>query len=368
MDPITIALCGDVMTGRGVDQVLPHPGDPALREAWVRDAREYVELAERKNGPITRPVPLTGIWGDALAELELAAPRARVINLETSVTTSADFWAGKEIHYRMHPANAGLLAAARIDVCTLANNHVLDFGVAGLLETLRVVRATGVTTAGAGADFEEALAPARIPVGDGALLVFSLGSVTSGVPPAWAARADRPGVAWLPVPDERAAAAVAERIARERAPGDRVIVSVHMGSNWGWSVPAEQVRFAHALIEAGADIVHGHSSHHVRPIELHRGKLVLHGCGDFLNDYEGISGYERYRGDLALLWVARIDPGDGRLIELVATPMQIRQLRPRYASDVDRLWLFDTLARISGAAGARLHLGGDGRIRLRELS
>lgn len=58
----------------------------------------------------------------------------------------------------------------------------------------------------------------------------------------------------------------------------------HWGGNWGYAVPAAHVRFAHGLIRAGADIVHGHSSHHVRPFETFDGKLILYGCGDFLDD------------------------------------------------------------------------------------
>ena len=88
-------LCGDVMTGRGVDQILPHPGDPRLREPVVRDARDYVALAERMNGPISRPVEITWPWGDALEVLDDCAPDARVVNLETSITTSDDFAPGQ---------------------------------------------------------------------------------------------------------------------------------------------------------------------------------------------------------------------------------------------------------------------------------
>ena len=55
-DTVDVLLSGDVMLGRGVDQILPHPGDPRLRERYVRDARTYVELAEDRNGPIPRPV------------------------------------------------------------------------------------------------------------------------------------------------------------------------------------------------------------------------------------------------------------------------------------------------------------------------
>ena len=53
---ITLFLCGDVMTGRGIDQLLAHPSEPTLHEPYVRDARRYVELAEEVHGPIERPV------------------------------------------------------------------------------------------------------------------------------------------------------------------------------------------------------------------------------------------------------------------------------------------------------------------------
>src|SRR5262245_48429269 len=111
-DPICLFLSGDVMTGRGIDQALPHPGNPALYEAWVRDARDYVRLAERASGPIPRPVDGAYLWGDALAELERAQAEVRIVNLETSITASEDCWPDKPIHYRMHPRNIGCLTAA----------------------------------------------------------------------------------------------------------------------------------------------------------------------------------------------------------------------------------------------------------------
>jgi hypothetical protein len=71
-DHVTVFLSGDVMTGRGIDQILPHPNAAELQESSVRDARDYVELAEQVNGPIVRPVDFRYIWGDALAELDRA--------------------------------------------------------------------------------------------------------------------------------------------------------------------------------------------------------------------------------------------------------------------------------------------------------
>src|SRR5688500_8641778 len=132
--PVMLFLCGDVMTGRGIDQVLPHLGNPTLFEEYMKSAMGYVELAEEANGPIPKPVAFAYIWGDALAELERAKPDVRIINLETAVTRSDDAQ-DKAVNYRMHPDNIPCLTAAHIDCCALANNHVLDWGYTGLAET-----------------------------------------------------------------------------------------------------------------------------------------------------------------------------------------------------------------------------------------
>ena len=159
MDSVRLFLSGDVMTGRGIDQALPHPSGPQLHEPWVRDARDYVRLAEAANGPIPKPVDFDYIWGDALPELEARRPDVRIINLETSVTRSDEFAPGKEVHYRMSPDNIGCVATARPDVCVLANNHVLDFGRGGLAETLATLDRHGLAHAGAGRSAKEARAP-----------------------------------------------------------------------------------------------------------------------------------------------------------------------------------------------------------------
>ena len=98
---VTLFLCGDVMTGRGIDQILPHPGKPDLYESYMRSALGYVQIAEQATGSIRRPVDYPYIWGDALTVLEHVRPQARIINLETAVTASGDAWPGKDIHYRM---------------------------------------------------------------------------------------------------------------------------------------------------------------------------------------------------------------------------------------------------------------------------
>jgi poly-gamma-glutamate capsule biosynthesis protein CapA/YwtB (metallophosphatase superfamily) len=174
---VTLFLCGDVMPGRGVDQILPHPGDPQLREAYARDARTYVDLAEGAHGTIPRPVSVGWPWGDALGMLEAVAPDVRVINLETSITASGGFAPGKAVHYRMSPGTVGCLAAVRPDVCALANNHVLDFGRRGLADTLQALAGAGLRAAGAGTDSDAARRPAAVPVrGGGRAVIVSCGT------------------------------------------------------------------------------------------------------------------------------------------------------------------------------------------------
>ena len=198
-ETVTLFLCGDVMTGRGIDQILQHPSPPPLHEPCLEDALDYVRLAEQRNGPIPRHVDAGYIWGDALEELALAAPDATLINLETSITTS-DAWDDKGINYRMHPDNVACLRAARLDCCALANNHVLDWGDLGLAETLRILHEAGIRTAGAGRDLEEARAPAVIELSGGdRVLVAAFGTETSGIPSRWGARPSRPGVHLLPL-------------------------------------------------------------------------------------------------------------------------------------------------------------------------
>jgi poly-gamma-glutamate capsule biosynthesis protein CapA/YwtB (metallophosphatase superfamily) len=282
---VKLFLCGAVMTGRGIDQILAAPCDPAIEEPWVKDARDYVALAERAHGPIPRGADPQYVWGEALQALDAERPDARIVNLETAVTTS-DKRACKDINYRMSPANAACVTAARIDCCVLANNHVLDWGACGLEETLDTLKGAG----------------------------------------------------------------------------DIVVVSIHWGPNWGYEVEREQRDFAQLLVDAGAaDLVHGHSPHHPGALEVHRGRLILYACGDFINDYEGIAGHESFRPEFTLMYLPTLDDASGALRELAMRPMRLRRFRLEHASPADAEWLAATLRRASGmdierAPDNRLHL------------
>jgi poly-gamma-glutamate capsule biosynthesis protein CapA/YwtB (metallophosphatase superfamily) len=358
------------MLGRGVDQILTHPGNPALYERNVGDARTYVDLAIRANGSIPQPVDWSWPWGDALELLSSPRPDARIINLETSVTSSDDYVPGKTVHYRMNPANIEALTVVRPDVSVLANNHVLDFGRRGLLETLDVLSAAELPSTGAGRSLREAQSPVIIPIPrtGGRVLVFAFGSPSSGIPYEWAATEDAPGVNVITTLGDAAADELCRQVLQVRQQGDLTVVSAHWGSNWGYRVPADQVRFAHRLVDGGVDMVHGHSTHHPRPIEVYRGKLILYGCGDLIDDYEGIRGHDQYRPDLRLLYLPRLDPASGELVELRMVALQARQMRLYWASHRDAQWVKTVLDKVSRPFGSRIDLGSGGVLSLRQSS
>jgi poly-gamma-glutamate synthesis protein (capsule biosynthesis protein) len=363
---ITIFLCGDIMPGRGIDQVLPHPSDPRIHEPYLADAREYVRLAEKASGPMQRPFSFRTVWGDALAELNRRSPDVRMINLETAITRSEEYWENKGINYRMHPANAPILTAAGIDVAALANNHVLDWGYSGLAETISTMKKLNIAHAGAGRNRNEAEAPAIVDLGrKGRVIVFSFAVGTSGVADAWAALNNRPGVNYLPDLSPDTVLRIREQVQRVKKKGDILIASIHWGPNWGYDISPEEVRFAHGLIDAaGMDVIHGHSSHHVKAVEVYHDKLILYGCGDLLNDYEGIGGHEDFRGDLGLMYFAQVDPATGRLLSLDMMPTQVRHFCVNLASPVEAAWLAGVLNREGKKYGTSVRQIHDKRLRL----
>ncbi|WP_405231287.1 CapA family protein [Lentisalinibacter salinarum] len=354
----TLFLCGDVMTGRGIDQIQARSVPPELHEPWVRNAMDYVRLAERESGPVPQPVDPAYVWGEALPVWAGTPHDLSFVNLETGITTSNDFWPSKGIHYRMHPDNVACLRAAGIDGCTLANNHVMDLGYRGLEETLTTLEGAGIAVTGAGRDAAAAAKPAVFPLADGSRVVvhgFALGS--GGVPEDWAAGRARAGVNRLPDLAPQTADAVADAMLAGRRAGDVTVASIHWGGNWGYEISRDERHFARRLVDSGAaDVIHGHSSHHPKGMERHRGKLILYGCGDFLNDYEGIGGHEAFRPWLSLMYFVTVDPGSGRATALTMVPLAIRRLRLVTARPEDAEWLARRLEKAAPGEAARIRV------------
>ncbi|WP_347332995.1 CapA family protein [Marinimicrobium locisalis] len=360
---LTCFFCGDVMAGRGIDQALPSPVSPELYEGFVRDARDYVALAQSRDRPIAQPMRYEAVWGQALEELAFAEPGLRLINLETSITARGRPWPDKGVHYRMHPDNAALLNAARIDACSLANNHVLDWGREGLTDTLARLDELGITHAGAGECSEAAARPMIFNLEGGyRVLIWSLGLADSGIPAEWNAGSRRAGVWYFENASERTARSVSEAVNAEKRPGDLAVVSIHWGSNWGYDIPPEHRRLAHQLIDAGVNLIHGHSSHHPCGFERYKGQPIFYGCGDFINDYEGITGHEVFRPELTLMYFCRFDLASGKPLALWMFPLRMERFGLHRASAEDAHWLEKRLNRERGDTSPTVRMDQERRL------
>ncbi len=344
---IKLFLGGDVMTGRAIDQILPYPGDPRIHERYVTMATYYIEMAEKINGAIPTEAGFDYIWGDALDILKAEKPDLRIINLETAVTTNDNYWKGRGVNYRMNPKNTPVLKAAGIDFCALANNHSMDYGLDGLKETIVSLDAAKINHSGAGKDRTQAAEPAILNIqGKGRAIVFSLGSTSSGIPDIWSASSDRPGLHIIQEYARSYVSSIKSMVRRYKKENDIVILSIHWGPNWGYEINEDQRALAHAMIdEGGVDIIHGHSSHHPKGMEVYHDKLIIYGSGDLINDYEGIKGYAKYRPELNVMYFAEIDPATGTLQDLSMIPIRLMNFQISRADGEETKWLTSTLSR-----------------------
>lgn len=348
--PLRIFLSGDVMTGRGIDQILTHPAEPQIYESYIQDARDYVLLAERINGKIPRLIKGNYLWNDALKELEHRQPDVSLINLETSITSDGIPSIDKGIQYRMHPKNIDALTAAKIHVCSLANNHILDWGVNGLCETLETLNKEGIAHAGAGQNIQQAQAPAILstPKTLGKILIFSMGTSSSGIPKDWCATATQSGVWLLNDLSTETVKQIKKTIEYYRRPGDFCIISIHWGGNWVDQIPLQHQAFAHELIDTiGVNLIHGHSSHHPIGVELYKNTPILYGCGDLINDYEGITNHKEFNSNLSLMYFLEFDIPDLKFKQLELIPFERKKFKLHYANDGDCQSLLNALQKQS---------------------
>jgi poly-gamma-glutamate capsule biosynthesis protein CapA/YwtB (metallophosphatase superfamily) len=158
---------------------------------------------------------------------------------------------------------------------------------------------------------------------------------------------------------EKSARRIASEMHGFKCQGDMLVASIHWGGNWGYRIRDEEIRFAHQLIENGITVVHGHSSHQVKTAEIYRGRLVLYGCGDLLNDYEGIGGHETFRSNLTLMYLPVIDARRGRLVKARMIPMRVARFRLNRAAEADAKWLCDLLNQLGAPLGTRCELASD---------
>ncbi|HXF94409.1 MAG TPA: CapA family protein [Nitrospiraceae bacterium] len=292
-----IALAGDVMLGRLVD------------ESVIRN-------------PVRSPV---AIWGDVLPVMWAAD--YRLINLECVISARGRPWHPftKAFHFRAHPRAIEFLQAAKIDCVTLANNHVLDYGTDALLDCLALLDRAGIARCGAGLNLNEASAPAWLHSPQGRLAVVA---VTDNEPD-WEAGPENPGVHVIAY-DRRGLlephrSRLTDVLARAREQADFVIVSAHVGPNWG--APSAAMRaLAQEVVSLGADFYWGHSNHTPQGIELFHGRVILYSAGDFIDDY-AVDPEER--NDLSFLFSVEVERSRATRIRL--HPVRIEDFGVRLA-------------------------------------
>jgi len=301
---LTLALMGDVMLGRGVDAALEHMQPQA-------------------------------IWGDVLPQLRQAD--LRIANLECALTAHRQPWTRtwKMFHFGAHPAAVRCLQAARIDACSLANNHILDFEEQGLRDTLHTLDAAGIRHAGAGIDASAAAMPALLEVHGASPCRVALLAFTDNER-AFAADDRHPGTNYLEISlQAETLARVADAIARARAQGaDWVVFSNHWGANFIERPAPDFRRFAQRVIELGADVYFGHSAHLCQGIEIHLGRPILYDTGDFIDDY---AVDPVLRNDHSCLFRLMFDQGRLRRIELIPVILEVAQVALARGEDFEAI-------------------------------
>ncbi|HZW57175.1 MAG TPA: CapA family protein [Nitrososphaerales archaeon] len=302
-----IAMVGDVMLGRLVNETLQHT------------KKEYP-------------------WGDTLKVLNKAD--VRLCNLECAISDRGEPWSftTKEFHFRTDSKNVSVLRAGGINLVSLANNHALDFGYAALSDTLEILDEAGIAHAGAGRNLQEAESTATMNVHGSSIGVLAF----TDNEPEWEATKERPGVFYVPtdLKDSRAIHLL-EHIKRASKKVDLLIVSAHWGPNWGYDPPMEHIPFAHALIDAGAGIVFGHSSHVVRGIETYHDAVIIYSAGNFIDDY-AVDAVER--NDRSCIFMA--ETSDGRILRLGLYPTIIDTFQARLAGPKESEAIAKTMKKL----------------------
>jgi poly-gamma-glutamate synthesis protein (capsule biosynthesis protein) len=314
--PITLAMTGDVMLGRKVDEAL------------------------RLFGP---RYP----WGDLRSVLNQAD--LTIVNLECVVARSGRPWSRwpKAFHFRADPIAIDALHQAGVDCVTLANNHVLDNQEQALEEMLGLLRQAGIAYTGAGSDLDEARMPALLE-GRGGLWVAILAFTDNE--PGWAARPGAPGTNYISLGlREISLQSVQSGITAALSAGAQlIVVTAHLGPNMV-ERPDPCVRdFARGVIDAGAHLFFGHSAHIFQGIELYRGRPIVYDAGDFVDDYQVDA---RLHNDWGLLFCIQADAAAVRRIELI--PTQIARCQVNQARAPTRDAIADRLEHLSEEFGTK---------------
>ncbi len=318
--------------------LLANPPGSSVRLLFLGDV-----MLGRLVNDLLRRVDADYPWGDT--RMLFRSADWRVCNLECVISDSGRPWSRtpKAFHFRSDAKNVAVLKAAGIDTVSIANNHVLDFEYDAMREMLAILDRTGIRRAGAGADFAEAARPATSNIRG---TCVGLVAFTDNEPQ-WEAGPHSPGVFYLPIDasDERAAR-LFETVRETRKHVDLLVVSAHWGPNWGYEPLAGHVRFGHALIDAGADIIFGHSGHVFQGVELYKGRPIMYCAGDFVDDY---AVDEVERNDESFIFM--LDMDGARMSRMILRPTVIADCQARLAQGEQATAIALKMARLCERLG-----------------
>ncbi len=268
-------------------------------------------------------------WGNVLRLLRKNG--LNITNLETTLTKSADE-ADKIFTFKAQPDRVECLTRAGIGIVNIANNHILDFGEEGLIETIDVLDNAGVKHIGAGKNISEAKRPA----------IFKKNGMAVGIigctdnEPSWKAGEDKAGTNYLDIPYDFDV--LNKDILALRNKVDIIVLSIHWGPNMRLRPSKGFRNFAHKCIDAGADIIHGHSAHIFQGVEVCKNKIIFYDTGDFVDDY---AVDEFLRNDRSFLF--NVHASKDKLCKIELVPVLISGMQVNKAKEND---LKDAISRI----------------------
>ena len=243
-EEVSLVAVGDISFSRGVERMVKKQKD--LNYPFLK-IRDYLKSADLVFG-----------------------------NLETPITEGPEI-PDFEMVFRSNPGTEQTLKQAGFSVLSLANNHTPNFGEQGLKDTFNYLAEVGIKFVGAGNNEQEANQPVYIET-KGIKFAFLAYNDTDIVPASYEATNSHAGTAFMRT--ERMTQAVKE--AKQKT--DFVIVSMHSGIEYTDKLNDSQVNFAHAAIDAGADLIIGHHPHVVQTVEKYKGKYIFYSLGNFVFD------------------------------------------------------------------------------------
>lgn len=285
------------------------------------------------------------IWGNVLPLLREAD--AAFVNLECVISEPEERFPNRVFYFRASPETGRALDEAGIDYVSLANNHAMDFRARGLIKTISHLDRMGIAHAGAGHDLEAAATPAFLDVSGIKIGVVAFADHFRE----YAASHDSPGINWIELKNFARVRGAID--AARKAGADLVVFSIHWGPNMRETPTPAFVEFAHAVMDAGADIFHGHSAHIFQAIEIYKGKLILYDTGDLIDDYYVDP---QLRNDQQLLFIVRASSQGIESIELV--PLLIRHMQVNLAEGEEFSEISKRVRRLSASFGTSIERKG----------